>query len=41
MKNHGFFGAIGVLIKHMLESIGLGIGRFSRSFTEQDLVDTV
>lgn len=39
MKNHGWFGWFPVLIRHIFEKIGLGIGKFSRSHIEEDLVD--
>ena len=40
MKHHGWFGYFPVLVRHMLEKIGVGIGKFSRSNIEEDLVDT-
>ena len=39
MKHHGWFGWFPVLIRHIFEKIGLGIGKFSRSHIEEDLVD--
>lgn len=39
MKHHGWFGWFPVLIRHIFEKIGIGIGKFSRSHIEEDLVD--